>query len=168
MSSKSTGHRTAVRKFRETLRRFERLIEGRLRASAGCCGVSLAQCHALLEIEALGRPALNELAQSLELDKSTLSRTVEGLVRLGLVARAAHAADRRSVSLSLTEKGRQTCARINRENDALFTRVLARAERTGGGPAAAGFRTLVDSMAAEMQAAGAAGFHPAPPKGKRK
>jgi DNA-binding MarR family transcriptional regulator len=168
MPSKSTGHRTDVRGFREALRRFERLIEVRLRDSGGCRGVSLAQCHALLEIEALGQPALNELAQSLGLDKSTLSRTVEGLVRLDLVTRASNAADRRSVQLSLTEKGLETCARINRENDALFTRVLARAERTGGGPVAAGFRMLVDSMAAEMKAGGLACFNPVPAKGKRK
>lgn len=168
MPSKHFLHQTEVRSFREALRRFERLIDVQLRDSGGCGGVSLAQCHALLEIETLGQPALNDLAQSLGLDKSTLSRTVEGLVRMDLVTRAANAADRRSVQLSLTEKGMEACARINRENDALFTRVLARAERTGSGKVAAGFRKLVDSMAAEMKAGELACCKPVPAKGKKK
>ena len=47
------------------------------RGDAICCGVSLTQCHTIVEIAKAGSISLNELADILTLDKSTVSRTVE-------------------------------------------------------------------------------------------
>ncbi len=47
-------------------------------------GISLAQCHTLLEIEKSHEISISELANTLSLDKSTVSRTVDGLVNINM------------------------------------------------------------------------------------
>ena len=49
---------------------------------------------------------MNELAQLLDVDKSSISRLVDRAERRGFVARSPSAADRRAVLVSLTETGR--------------------------------------------------------------
>jgi DNA-binding MarR family transcriptional regulator len=98
--------------FRRHLRVLEREVVRQLEADTGCCGVTLAQCHALLELAA-SELSLSGLAAALDLDTSTLSRTVEGLVRAGTVVRAEDASDRRSVRLTLTDAGRAKVAFID-------------------------------------------------------
>lgn len=144
--------RAEIRKFREDLRRFERLVASQLKGSSCCIGVTLAQCHVLLEIEARERPSLGELARALGLDKSTLSRTVDGVVNIGLVDRIFHPKDRRSVQLSLTSQGQITCKRINEGNDGLFNRVFKRIEPARRQAVLEGFHELVGAMDAEMDA----------------
>lgn len=109
-----------IRKFRDSLRRFERLVFEQFKGSSCCTEVSLPQCHALLEIESRGVASLNDVAKSLGLDKSTLSRTIDALVDSGLVKRALNEEDRRSIRLSLTSQGEQICHEINDRNDRLF------------------------------------------------
>jgi DNA-binding MarR family transcriptional regulator len=101
-----------VEDFRRDLRVLEREVVRQLEGETTCCGVTLAQCHALLELSA-AELSLTSLAAALELDTSTLSRTVEGMVKAGLVERAVDAADRRSVRLTLTPAGRERVATIN-------------------------------------------------------
>jgi len=114
-----------VRAFRRTVRRIERLLAFDLKDTCFSCGVTLAQCHTLLDLEGAGRATVGDLADRMELDKSTLSRTVDGLVRLGKIRRVPHPDDRRAVTLTLTAEGRKTCARIHAVNDRLFEEVLA-------------------------------------------
>jgi DNA-binding MarR family transcriptional regulator len=95
----------AIADFRRQLRVLEREVVRQLEADTGCCGVTLAQCHTLLELAA-SELSLTGLATALDLDSSTLSRTVDGLVRAGLVGRAEDASDRRSLRLTLTPAGR--------------------------------------------------------------
>ena len=140
-----------VRKFRRDLRRFEMLVAAQLKGSSCCSGITLAQCHALLEIEIQAELSLGELAQQLGLDKSTLSRTVDCLVHIGLVERTTAPDDRRSIRLSLTAQGRRTCDQINIQNDALYTRVLARVAWQHQEAVLDSFQMLVDAMAAEMK-----------------
>ena len=83
-----------------------------LETDTGCCGVSLTQCHTLLELAA-SELSLTGLAAALDLDTSTLSRTVDGLVRAGLVERAEDASDRRSLRLTLTPAGRAKVGNID-------------------------------------------------------
>jgi DNA-binding MarR family transcriptional regulator len=138
-----------VRRFRKTLRRFEQMVAAQLKGSSDCNGVTLSQCHALLEIENRDQLSLGELAQQLGLDKSTLSRTIDGLVNIGLVQRAPDPDDRRSIRLSLTGQGRRTCDRINTENDAHFSRVLSRIDIQRRQKVVEGFDALVTAMTAE-------------------
>ncbi len=104
------------------MRSFERLIGDQEKA---CCrGVSLPQCHVLLDIEEKGQATTGQLAKSLSLDKSTLSRTIDGLVGSGLIKRLSNPSDRRYIPIVLTEQGRATCDTINRASDDYYTRAL--------------------------------------------
>lgn len=72
---------------------------------ASCCEVSLAQCHAIVEIGRKGKISLIDLAGILGLDKSTMSRTINNLVESNLVIRDLDMENRRYVIIQLTEKG---------------------------------------------------------------
>ena len=111
-----------VRHFRKILRSFERLTNLQLKSC--CSGVSLAQCHVLLKIEELGQATTVQLAQRLGLDKSTLSRTIDGLVDIRLVDRLPNPSDRRFTPLSVTEQGKAVCNAINRTADDYYGRVF--------------------------------------------
>jgi len=74
----------------------------------------------LLEIEKKEKISVTELADSLSLDKSTVSRTVDGLVNIGLVNRNIPSDNRRMAILSLTGTGNRTCTDINSLSDKYF------------------------------------------------
>lgn len=113
-----------IKDFRRLLRRFERELF--MQNNESCCnGVTLAQCHTLLEIENKGKESLTELAKTLGLDKSTISRTVDGLVNIGLVDRSIPAENRRMATLQLTDAGRNICETINDTNDKYFEDTLS-------------------------------------------
>ena len=107
-----------IRNFRKSLRRFERMIE--LMNFRCCIGVTAAQCQVLLELEDLKETTTKELSRILKLDKSTLSRTVDSLVNLGLTKRRSHTTDRRFTILKLTPKGEKICEEINQANDHIY------------------------------------------------
>jgi DNA-binding MarR family transcriptional regulator len=120
---KKTENQT-VKKFREVLRRFEREIF--VQTNECCCnGVTLAQCHALLEIESKNTESITELSKTLGLDKSTISRTIEGLVNTGLVDRTIPTENRRMVILKLTDSGKKICNSINGNNDKYISDTLS-------------------------------------------
>jgi DNA-binding MarR family transcriptional regulator len=111
-----------IRQFRKILRQLERLIDSQQKF---CCnGATLAQCHVLLEVETLGLATTGQLADFLNLDKSTLSRTIDGLVNLGLLERLSNPQDRRTIPLSLTKQGKAICESINSASDTYYTKVL--------------------------------------------
>jgi DNA-binding MarR family transcriptional regulator len=113
-----------VKKFRKQIRKLDRELSIRNNDNS-CSGVSVAQCHALLEIEQKESLSVNELSEILKLDKSTVSRTIEGLVNIGLVTRTIPAENRRTALLQLTDSGKRTCLNINTINDNYFTEVLS-------------------------------------------
>jgi DNA-binding MarR family transcriptional regulator len=115
-----------IRAFRKALRVLEREIGYSLSTETGCCGVSLAQCHLLLESEGQRDANVGELAAALELDKSTLSRTVESLRKAGLLARESDPANRRKALVSLTVEGARKVEEINRLCDVSYAGVLER------------------------------------------
>lgn len=120
---KNTDSQT-IKKFRELLRRFERELF--MQNNESCCsGVTLAQCHTLLEIENKGKESLTVLSKTLGLDKSTVSRTVDGLVNIGLVDRTIPAENRRMATLQLTDTGKDICHTINNTSDNYFDETLS-------------------------------------------
>ena len=111
-------------RFREILRAFDRELF--LQNNASCCnGVTLTQCHTLLEIENKEVITITDLANNLSLDKSTVSRTVDGLVNIGLVDRTIPKKNRRTTELCLTDQGKKTCDSINYTNNQYILDVLA-------------------------------------------
>jgi DNA-binding MarR family transcriptional regulator len=99
--------------FQEQLLEIDRIIGMRSRSDATCCGVTLPQCHTLMTIGKNGPMPLKQLAAALGLDKSTLSRTVDGLVTIGLLERTSSPDDRRSVVITLSENGKKVFEHIN-------------------------------------------------------
>lgn len=90
---------------RELIRVLVRNLGILEKSDAGCCGVTIPQCHAIVEIGRANEISLNELAEILTLDKSTMSRTINKLVEDNLVIRESHSEDRRYITIRLTEKG---------------------------------------------------------------
>jgi DNA-binding MarR family transcriptional regulator len=113
-----------IRFLREKLRLLERELNDPFGQDSGCCGLTLAQCHTLLEVGNRGRVSLVDLASGFGLDTSTLSRMIQGLVVLGLVSRLPDEKDRRYVAISLTDRGRELYDRIETTFDAYFEEVM--------------------------------------------
>ncbi|MDX9892058.1 MAG: MarR family transcriptional regulator [Bacteroidales bacterium] len=119
----NTSDNKTVTQFRELLRRFERELF--MQKNECCCnGITMAQCHTLLEIDSKKKESLTELSKTLGLDKSTVCRTVDGLVNMGLLDRSTPSENRRMSTIQLTELGKKVCNNINSENDDYFTELL--------------------------------------------
>ncbi len=117
-------NKAAIREFRRHIREIEREVEFQLKDQTDCCGVTMAQCHVLMEIDDMGETSIVDLAKRLRLDTSTLSRTVDGLVREGYVAREINPVNRRFVVIGLTEKGRVKTSEINEVCDRFYHGIL--------------------------------------------
>jgi DNA-binding MarR family transcriptional regulator len=112
-----------IRKFREILRIFERELD-RQNNSSCCCGVTLSQCHALMELSKTDNISLNQLSVQLSIDKSAASRTVENLVTKKMVERRIPIENRRTTNLKLTKTGINVCQQINNGNDEYYSKAL--------------------------------------------
>lgn len=123
-----------IRDFRKAIRVLEREMARALKGQTACASVTTAQCHVLMELDAREPLTIHAIAEALGLDKSTLSRTLDGMVSAGLVDRAENAGDRRALDITLTEKGRRISRQINDECDlayqGLFTLIAVSKHRT--------------------------------------
>ena len=90
---------------RELIRMLERKLGVLEDGEMACCGISLAQCHALVEIGRVGSISLVDLSNLLNLDNSTMSRTVNNLVNNSMVERQLDPNDRRYITIRLTQQG---------------------------------------------------------------
>ncbi len=134
-----------IRKFRENLRLFERELDCQ-NNSACCCGVTLPQCHALMELSKENIMTLNYLSEKLTLDKSTVSRTIESLVNNELVSRTIPKENRRITNLSLTKKGIDACKEINTGNDDYYRKALKSIPKEELPIFLKSFETIVNNM----------------------
>ena len=133
-----------IRAFRRVLRQFERITNTQLRNF--CAGVTLAQCLVLLEVDVEERLAVGQLASRLRLDNSTLSRTIDGLVRKGILDRSRDDQDRRVVWVRLTRAGEAVCKAIHEQNDAICRGVFERIPSAKRATVVRNFETLVQAF----------------------
>jgi len=93
----------ALAGFRSALRRFLAFSE----VASAAAGVTTQQYQALLAIKAgpSGAPAIKELAEELLLKPNSAVQLIDRLAAQGLVQRQPSVASRRSVRVSLTDKG---------------------------------------------------------------
>ncbi len=89
-----------------------------------CCGATLGQCHAIVEIGTAGEISLNQLAELLNLDNSTMSRTVNNLVNQGLAERMPDPEDRRYLQIRLTAEGAGVYKTIEESMNSYFYGIL--------------------------------------------
>lgn len=114
------------RELREVIRLLERKLGVLQKSEVSCCGVTFAQCHAIVEIGRAGNLSLNYLAEILNLDKSTMSRTVNNLVEDGLAERETDPDDRRYVTIRLTGSGRKIFEGIEESMNLYYRKVFER------------------------------------------
>jgi MarR family transcriptional regulator, 2-MHQ and catechol-resistance regulon repressor len=97
---------------------FSELVRGyQFRDREGSCGhgLSVSQCYALDTLADQGPMTMGELASSLCLELSTMTRLVDALVAAELVTRAQDADDRRVCRVRITRKGQSLVSRIRSE-----------------------------------------------------
>ncbi|TKJ40182.1 hypothetical protein CEE35_10260, partial [Candidatus Aerophobetes bacterium Ae_b3b] len=74
--------------------------------------ISLPEIFVLRELSSNEKPTMSELGRSISMDLSTLTRTVDKLVKKEFVARKRDPEDRRMVRVALTAKGRRIISRF--------------------------------------------------------
>jgi DNA-binding MarR family transcriptional regulator len=132
--------------FRKILRKLEQEVGDQLREQTDCCGVSLTQCHALLEIGEFDQTTITDIADYLNLDKSTLSRTIDNLVKLGLVNRVINSEDRRYMKVNLTEQGKKVYDDINNQCNNYYLEMFKFIPEEKHDQVLESFALLVDAM----------------------
>ena len=132
--------------FRQKIRRIERELQSHLKEDDTCCGVSMAQCHVIMELGLVDETSISNLADILKLDKSTLSRTVDGLVKTGLVDRTIDEKDRRFMVVKLTEQGTKFYLQIDSSCNDLYQRVFAQIPQNRRDQVIEGVALLADAF----------------------
>lgn len=138
--------REFIRSFRRGMRNLERQVELALQSQTECCAVTPAQCHLLLAVEEAGEPSVGELAAALELDASTLSRTADGLVKVGLLSRREDPANRRRQLVRLSDEGRRKTESIHELCDHYYAGLLSCLPEKAVAEIAAALPVFVEAM----------------------
>jgi DNA-binding MarR family transcriptional regulator len=94
-------------------------------SEATCCGTTVSQCHAIVEIGRAEDISLNELAELLALDKSTMSRTINKIVDSGLAIRESHPEDRRYITIRLTDEGTKVFGSIENSMEQYYKSIFS-------------------------------------------
>jgi|WetSurMetagenome_2_1015567.scaffolds.fasta_scaffold311046_2 DNA-binding MarR family transcriptional regulator len=136
----------SIMEFRKSLRKLQRKLAEQLDGDSICCGATIAQCHALLAIEEKGHTTVTGLAAELELNKSTLSRTIESLVAMGLVNRETNSDNRRSQHIRLTGNGEQTVTGIHDQWRSFFASIFTGIPQSKHGLVIEGLSLLANSF----------------------
>ena len=113
-----------VKQLREAIRQMERKLGVLEECNVSCGGVTMTQCHALVEIGRAKSISLIELSELLNLDNSTMSRTVNNLVNNGLVERELDKKDRRYVTIKLSESGSNVFNTIETNMNSFYLKVF--------------------------------------------
>ncbi len=91
-----------------------RAVRGRLDRSLQDAGLRLGQYQLLRVLWEQDGLTPRELAERLDVEMPTVTRTVQRLLRDGFVRREAHPADARSVRIYVTQRGREQRERVFR------------------------------------------------------
>jgi DNA-binding MarR family transcriptional regulator/GNAT superfamily N-acetyltransferase len=116
---------------------------------------SLSEARVLYELAQRDNPAAKEIGIELGLDPGYLSRIIQNFDANGLITRKPLRSDRRQYRLSLTAKGRQAFARIDRSSHDEVGTMLATLSRGDG-------RRLIKAMATIERLLGASPASPQP------
>lgn len=130
--------------FHRALTDLAKAYQFRDRDRVTCDGITVTQCYALEAIVLRGPLTMKALAEELQLDKSTASRTADSLEAMKLIRRAAHPESRRSILLQSTQAGKALHSRI--EDELLDSEALLLAEFPP--PVRSGATQLIQRLAA--------------------
>ncbi|PYI52852.1 MarR family winged helix-turn-helix transcriptional regulator [Paenibacillus flagellatus] len=125
------------------IRRF-----GLLEQTVTPCGyaLSLSQVFALQELETARALSVTELADRLKLERSSVSRLADGLVKAGFVDRQVNETNRREVRLTLTDKGVRTIGNVRRQSIGYYESVIGHLTDDDKRRIADGFRLFAEAL----------------------
>lgn len=113
----------ALLRFEDALLRIARTV---FRPSPGAAGqIDKAGYVTLARLGHCGAVRLSDLAATMDLDLSTVSRQVKNLEAIGMVSRCADPDDRRAAVVDLTAAGRQELARQREQRFQTLTAAFA-------------------------------------------
>lgn len=85
--------------------------------------LTLSQFVVLALLQSVSRPlSLREISDNTLIPPSSMTHTIDRLVEQGLVLRAPHPTDRRTILASLTDEGSSIVERIDQQRRAIFER----------------------------------------------
>lgn len=134
------------KQLREMIRILERKLGILKESELSCHGVTISQCHALVEIGRAKNISLNELAELLNLDNSTMSRTVNNLVTNGLAQRDIDSQDRRYVTIALTTDGNRLYEDIEQEMNQYYRKIYEKIPENKRPQVLESMQILLDSI----------------------
>jgi DNA-binding MarR family transcriptional regulator/GNAT superfamily N-acetyltransferase len=141
MSQDSDGQISAVRAFNRFYTRKLGVLDQQLLKSP----FSLSEARVLYEIATRENPAAKPIGIELGLDPGYLSRIIQNFDDGGLIARTPLPSDRRQHQLSLTAKGRQAFAKLNRSSHDEVAAMLA-ALPNGGRDRLIGAMAVIENL----------------------
>lgn len=113
-----------AKQLRETLRDIVKNLGIVEKNNEFCCGITYPQYCAIIEIGRAKEIVLKDLAEKLNLDKSTTSRTVTNLAKLDYVNIETAPTNRKFVQITLTEAGQKLFEGIEQGSEQYFTDIL--------------------------------------------
>lgn len=135
---------------RENIRQLERKLGILQDNQQACCCISMAQCHALVEIGRAKSISLNELSKKLNIDSSTTSRAVNKLVTGNLVKRDIDPNDRRYVTIVLTEYGEKVFLNIESDRNTYFKQIYESIPKSKRNQVVESLRILIKAISANQ------------------
>lgn len=115
-----TGAEELTSRFSSVYLRFTRLLDKRMARE----GASLARTRVLLMIERRGPVKASDIAELFGLAPRTVTDTLDGMERNGLVRREPDPKDRRAKRILITEAGQQAAAATEPIRRALIDQVI--------------------------------------------
>ena len=109
------------------------------------------RAHALGEIQ-LQPLTINQLAQQLNVDKSNASRTVTGLIKLGLVESIENPKDKRSQLVALTDQDQQALSQLDQQQNSFFEQLLTQLDDSEQEQLKLGLETYLKGLTKVCQA----------------
>jgi MarR family transcriptional regulator for hemolysin len=128
--------------FLSPLHKASRQITMYLEAQTRALGVSPLEGHVLTYLRKYAPVPVGELVRVFGLKQSTFTSLLDRLERAGLVRRELNPADRRSLLVHITERGRELTARLNRLLERLEEDIRGRLRR----PEVKGFHAVMAAV----------------------
>ncbi len=141
-----SSHSAHIEPVRDASRRLVRVL-GFMRGTLAGTDLSPSAVHALIELGAHGTLRAVALAETLHLEKSSVSRLVRKLVDAGLVSEKTAPGDGRAKMLSLTKNGKTTLAGIHGFARRQVADALKRLPPPDYGTILRGLRLYADALA---------------------
>ncbi|QMV39941.1 MarR family winged helix-turn-helix transcriptional regulator [Cohnella cholangitidis] len=114
-----------IAELRSDIHKFIRLF-GLLEQNVTPCGypLSVSKVHALQELENASL-SITELSRKLHLERSSVSRLVDALVKENLICREVNESNRKETILTLSDKGLRSVSQIRSQSIKFYQDVLA-------------------------------------------